>query len=405
MKVLILGAGASKAYSDSISKVRMPIAKDFFQTFRKLAISENQWVLIGYIINYLSEYHHISTFEEFDKYGNDIEVIHSEIEQRLKDYLKSNEDNEKIFKGIHLCFKAYTELIFLFSSVINEIQNGPVSKPHVNLVKTLIADDVIITFNWDTLIDKALKTETNWDCFSGYYLKPLAVYQDQWNKVGKSQTSKEAPLLLKLHGSTNWLTSAPVIEGKNWMSIQELSRENFFIYESTQKPYSTYDGRYMDGYADFSYGYYPINLPLKGVPLPEGYFLTRTILRTGSNPQGETEDIGLNSIPLIIPPVKNKQYDSFGSLFDELWKKGEESLTKADEIIIIGYSFPETDYKSDLLFRHAFSKRSDFPKITIIDPFPENIIDRFRFGFGIPNENIKVVKEYFSEDFDLTKIL
>jgi hypothetical protein len=123
-------------------------------SFYKILIT--QWRIVDNL--HLREYHHISTFEDFDKYGNDIEVIHTEIEQRLKDYLQSNEDDKKTFKGVHLCFKAYTELIFLFSSVINEIQNGPVSKPHVNLVKILSADDVIITFNWDTLIDKALKT-------------------------------------------------------------------------------------------------------------------------------------------------------------------------------------------------------------------------------------------------------
>ena len=54
-KVIILGAGASKSYSESKSKVRMPIAKDFFETFRKLKISENPWVLIGHIITYIAE--------------------------------------------------------------------------------------------------------------------------------------------------------------------------------------------------------------------------------------------------------------------------------------------------------------------------------------------------------------
>jgi hypothetical protein len=131
MKVVLLGAGASKSYSESFSKVRMPIAKDFFQTFRKLSISENTWVLIGNIINYLKKYHHISTFEEFDKYNIDIEQIHTEIEQRLRDYLKDERETQEVHEGIRICFKAHTELIFLFKSVINEIQNGPEHGQHV----------------------------------------------------------------------------------------------------------------------------------------------------------------------------------------------------------------------------------------------------------------------------------
>jgi len=401
MKVVLLGAGASKAYSESSSKVRMPIAKDFFETFRKLEISENTWVLIGFIINYLKQYHHIHTFEQFDNLSIDIEQIHSEIEQRLKDFLETKEESKEVDAGIHLCFKAYTELIFLFSSVINEIQNGPVSKAHTNLVKDLNSDDVIVTFNWDTLIDRALLKAKNWNCFTGYYVRPLAVYQDQWNYADNHSKACDAPLLLKLHGSTNWLTSAPIIEGKKWKSIQELSNDNFCIYESNVRPYPTYDGRYMNGYQDFSFGYYPVNLPLKGVNLPDGYLLTRTILRTGHNPKGETEDVGLTSIPLIIPPVKNKNYDYFGAIFDGLWNKAEQSITQADHILIIGYSFPETDYKSDLLFRKAFSKRSDIPSITILDPNPERIVERFNLNYGIPTEKIKIIKGYFSETFDL----
>ena len=36
MRTFIIGAGASKAYSESPTNCRMPIANDFFQTFNKL---------------------------------------------------------------------------------------------------------------------------------------------------------------------------------------------------------------------------------------------------------------------------------------------------------------------------------------------------------------------------------
>ena len=41
MRTFIIGAGASKAYSESPTNCRMPIANDFFQTFNKLNIK--QW--------------------------------------------------------------------------------------------------------------------------------------------------------------------------------------------------------------------------------------------------------------------------------------------------------------------------------------------------------------------------
>jgi hypothetical protein len=404
MKAIILGAGASKSYNDSISKQRMPIAKDFFETYRNLDIAENPWVLVGHFINYLRDYHNISPLE-FGKYNIDIEIIHSEIEENLREALLNyNDDDEHNFITLFQTFKAYIELIFLFTNVINEVQNGPVSIPHVNLISQLNSEDVIITFNWDTLVDRALASMNQWNCFDGYYVRPVAVYKNEWLETNPEKENLSCPLILKLHGSTNWLTSAPVIERGKMQNIQEIPSDKFFVYESTKQPFSTYDGRYMEGYEDFSYGYYPPNLPLEGKPLPNGFVLTRTILRNEFTPKGKSIDKGLNSIPLIIPPVKNKSYDSFGELFKSLWSKAEETLTNADEIIIIGYSFPITDHQSDILFRKAFSKRKTIPKIIIVNPFPELISERFHISLGIPLENITVLKDYFSETFNLSKI-
>src|SRR5688572_20650715 len=149
MKVVLLGAGASKAYSQSLANVRMPIAKEFFKTYSQLAVSENNWVLVGFLINYLIKYNHISSAIDFANYDKDIEEIHSEIEIKLKALLDDQAElNDETFSDIHLCFKAYTQLIYLFASVLNEIQNGPVSKAHVNLINHLNSNDVIITFNW-----------------------------------------------------------------------------------------------------------------------------------------------------------------------------------------------------------------------------------------------------------------
>jgi hypothetical protein len=103
---------------------------------------------------------------------------------------------------------------------------------------------------------------------------------------------------------------------------------------------------------------------------------------------------------LIIPPVKHKNYSHFGNIFSQLWGKAEESLVKANRIIIIGYSFPITDTQTDALFKSAFIKRSDMPEIIIVDPFPENILNRFILDYGIHADKIKTYKTYFNESFN-----
>lgn len=398
-RVIILGAGASKSYNQSKTGVKMPVALDFFETYRQLNISENPWVLIGSIINYISEKNN-SDFLEFANFSQDIEVLHSEIQVELYDALKkgnffSNANNIKLLKS-------YNELIFLFVSVINEIQNGEISNSHINLAKQISSEDSIITFNWDTLMDRALKKETNWNVDNGYVVKPTSVYRDKWEKTNKRDIIQDFPKLLKLHGSSNWLTShiQPSSDGKLELT-QETKAEDFYVFEYSSKPYSTYAGRYMSGYEEFSYGYYPPNLPLKGKPAPDGHLIVRTILSHPFMPEGKSSDEGLASMPLIIPPVKSKEYNLFGSHFSEIWSEAQKELESADKIYVIGYSFPKTDIRTDELFKSAFVKRNTIPYIVILNPNPDLVYERFIFDFGIPPEHITIQKEYFTDDYKL----
>lgn len=392
-KLILLGAGASKSYSKSKTGIRMPIANDFFDTFRKLEISANPWVLIGHIINYVVEYRNIK-LEQFENFNEDIEILHSEIQAKLYDALNREKN---IFDDPNniVYLKAFNELIFLFVSVINEIQNGPISDSHINLANQLKSEDSIVTFNWDTLMDRALNQETDWNTDSGYFRSPKLIYREGWVEPVKTK-KKSFPTLLKLHGSSNWLTSHTIPENGKLELSQEVSVEEFFVYENNIKPYNCYAGRYMNGYEDFSYGYYPPNLPLLGKPAPEGMLLSRTRLKLPHMPEGTSESSGLVSMPLIIPPVQKKEYDQFGNLFESLWNEAEKKIQEADEIIIIGYSFPKTDYRSSELFKSAFIKRKDMPKITIINPSPESITERFIYEFGITESNLIVKKEYFT---------
>jgi hypothetical protein len=67
-------------------------------------------------------------------------------------------------------------------------------------------------------------------------------------------------------------------------------------------------------------------------------------------PEGTSDTAGLPSMPLIIPPVREKCYELFGSLFENLWQQAGEALQVCDEIVMIGYSFPRTDLRSHTFF-------------------------------------------------------
>ena len=252
-------------------------------------------------------------------------------------------------------------------------------------------------------MDRALYNETNWIPDFGYYILPSKIYRNEWLKL-KIKENSNFPIILKLHGSTNWLTSYLQPSAGKLSSMQETPPEDFYVYESTINPNSTYDGRYMAGYSDFSYGYYPPNLPLKGQKPPDGKILVMTTITEKGFPKGTAPSHGLFSMPLIIPPVKNKDYEHFGKLFSQLWQKAEDSLIKADKIIIIGYSFPITDIQTDIMFKTAFSKRISMPRIVIVDPVPENIVNRFIYSYRIKSDFITTHETYFDENFDVTEL-
>ncbi|HEM7578000.1 TPA: SIR2 family protein [Serratia marcescens] len=398
MNFLLLGAGASKAYSDSPTGVRMPIAKDFFSTFTGLDISSNPWVLVDGLMDFIMRVKGYDPAEFFAK-DVDIEELYTEIEENLNLYI----DEKATFDRVR-AFKAYTQLIFIFSATINSIQNGPVSRPHSTLAKKLSHNDMIVTFNWDTLMDRALKNETEWNTDSGYGFRPKSIYRDEW-KVPSCIQSK-APRLIKLHGSVNWLSSHPISPQKDVILTQESAPDTVWVYEGTNEPYSCFAGRYTEGYEDFSYGYYPPNiLDDRGLMVDDGYILISTRMKSHRMPEGNASDKGLVSIPLIIPPVKKKNYHGYGMLFDDLWENARVGIEKAEHIIIIGYSFPRTDLKSNKLFIDAFMNRKNIPYITILDPQPERVIHKFRFEFGIPDSHLRVLKDYFSENTDVDKLL
>lgn len=106
---------------------------------------------------------------------------------------------------------------------------------------------------------------------------------------------------------------------------------------------------------------------------------------------GDAGQEGLPSMPLIIPPVKDKSYQFFGGLFEGLWQQASDALQACDEVLVIGYSFPRTDLKSLDLFKSAFSRRKSVPRVTIVDPYPSRPREVFRMELGIPKSHLRVV--------------
>lgn len=85
----------------------------------------------------------IEDTEAYLSAGVDIEDIHSEIANRLASVEKQDGGIDRT-----LLSKPYNQLMFLFTTILNEIAYGPTSQSHIDLAGSLRPDDVVVTFNW-----------------------------------------------------------------------------------------------------------------------------------------------------------------------------------------------------------------------------------------------------------------
>ena len=112
-----------------------------------------------------------------------------------------------------------------------------------------------------------------------------------------------------------------------------------------------------------------------------------------NNPDCTSSDI--DDMPLIVPPTWNKTM--YHSNISAVWKKAAEELSCAENIIVIGYSLPE----SDMFFRYLFAlgsiSKTELKKFWVID-IDQTVEDRYeRLVSGqIKRRGFKFIRDDFS---------
>ncbi|GEM_PF-1297897 len=168
-----------------------------------------------------------------------------------------------------------------------------------------------ITLNYDVLLEQILlemcHRQPNRMTISHYdfYSYPIAWIGDrETHSFGFATTAKKptVPKILKLHGSANWF----------WAGVS-----------------------------------------------PSDILYYRNWLHT------ESPNITEGLKPYIIPPVLDKSSFYNHIAIHSLWKQAEQLLREADEIYIIGFSFPQTDLAVKYLFQSALRNRN--PKVYVVN--------------------------------------
>ncbi|RVG20628.1 SIR2 family protein [Sinorhizobium meliloti] len=177
-----------------------------------------------------------------------------------------------------------------------------------SFVRRLSGDDVVVTTNWDTLVEEALRSN-NSSAATDYGVDLIRV-----SASGRPTEQVPAgPRVLKLHGSFSWL-HCPCC--KNLYSNRDL----MVSPESARR--------------------WPLDLEC---------------------------DCGAELVGVLITPTYLKNYQI--PQLSEIWRKAQKSLEESAEWTFIGYSLPTDDLWIRGMLMRAFAIRrnkKDFPAIKVV---------------------------------------
>jgi hypothetical protein len=380
----IFGAGASHHFDLNPFGVPVPLANGFFKAFHALPTSQGFNAHVGPLISFLEHYRgvRVDRVGDFDENIEDFMTsVESDIEKLRTRIAKRRLTKREVSARFSLA-SVFSNMNFIFANVLNEAQNGAPMSLYRHLLDICGPNDAFITFNWDTLLDRALADSGGWSPNTGYGMKFRAVLDGGWSAAAKGSPQFETQWkLLKLHGSTNWLIPYMAVNFQTLKYAPLIKQaSNVFLYWYSSMPYATHHFRWRGGYVPTCYCYYPPNLPAKYFPnaqlrVGKGKVAMSVNLRIFS-PFKEGADAGVPSSPFLITPVRQKKYNVYKSALERLWEQADTTLMTAKRIVVIGYSFPKTDVRPLGLLRNVLRKRGAEIDLEVVAPGVASILER-----------------------------
>lgn len=257
--------------------------------------------------------------------------LEKEIFLRLPPFLGYKENGKDGYSDL------LAPLVELVAITISKALEGPPCSKHMKLAGSMEKGDAVISFNYDILMDNALRN-SNRLTDNGYLVPFQRILDNQeWKRPEEKMSDV---VLLKLHGSMNWL---------------HCTNCNSYLLMRHEKigPWYTSLPKYCPN-----------------CRAPNSYER------------------------VIVPPLLSKNYSV--QPIDYLWRKAGEYVSRAREIVILGYSFPHTDFATETLLRSAllYSLQKEV-RFTLVNP-DKKVFERFAEAFSSSRIDWKSsLEEYF----------
>jgi len=351
-RIFIIGAGCSKNYSQStttVPELKCPGDRDFFEMAKKII---TKWPFdpdfhapIQSLLEDLTEMFGSDQGDPLsvlDMPNLSLEKVMTEIAIRgvlfdKRAHMYGWEYETRPITAIRMA--TFVELI---SRTLEEALKGPTCEKHKALADQMEMGDVVLSYNYDLLMDNALREKQKLTDES-YKLSFYRTYDGaKWSKPEYSDASIS---LLKLHGSLNWIRCT-ICDSMLLLRNQKI-------------------------------GTWSTTIPTQCPKCGEIGFLTQTMRR------------------VLVPPLLTKDYAD--PVIKYLWYEAARALNNVEEIIIIGYSLPPTDFASEALLLSGLRQKRKLIPVTIVNP-DLSMKNRFSEIFSFKNvTQIETLNEFLQK--------
>ncbi len=188
--LVILGAGASRgaSYVTDQTLVLPPLDIDFFQQLSRMNHTEDSRYLLEFI---RSEYGH--------EIGLSMEQFFSEADYTNRFHQELNVDPGPFVKRYQAALSNFMRVL---PKMLGQQTTSQECQYHRRLASLLHTQDCVMTFNYDCIIDRALRDQANlrWDPDKqGYGFEVSG--GSYWKRHRQGRPPKKSIRLLKMHGS------------------------------------------------------------------------------------------------------------------------------------------------------------------------------------------------------------
>lgn len=359
--VYLTGAGLNCSLVDPASRFPAPLARNFFQVllasgwFRDKGGLARKYLPVDSLEDEIRRYWRLK-LSDLESTPFDIEECLTLFESLLEDSPPTGRATS--LAGASLALRNLL-LWYLEDFVSASLGTTPAAR---RLGRDVLAESAdVITFNYDTVVEHSIEMAAGAGAKTGptywrssqehgeYPDEDLDASHFAWNRalaygfefdeltipisgvaprVGSERYYRHPSnalyatgRVLKLHGSLSWrrYTDRRVNEN-GWTKVAPpVGGNNLTLSRST---------------VDYTFG---------GLPVTDGYLME----------------------PVVIPPQLYKRFDL--APFHSIWREALKSLAGCRRLVVVGYSFPPTDFRTRRLFLEAF-RESPPEEVVVVNP-------------------------------------